>query len=120
LIPSDKRARFADLQRKRRHRTVTSIEFAGRWSLLRTQRGSRLPLTDGPIEKGNSAAVSEKPSSASATPALLSRSARDEAIEAFARVLLRRYGVVFRRLMERESLKVSWFELGRIFRRLEA
>jgi len=27
---------------------------------------------------------------------------RDEAIETFARVLLRRYGVVFRRLLERE------------------
>jgi ATP-dependent Lhr-like helicase len=34
--------------------------------------------------------------------------------------LLRRYGVVFRRLLERESLKVSWFELGRVYRRLEA
>jgi ATP-dependent Lhr-like helicase len=47
-------------------------------------------------------------------------SARDGAIEVFARVLLRRYGVVFRRLLERESLKVSWFELGRLYRRLEA
>jgi ATP-dependent Lhr-like helicase len=45
---------------------------------------------------------------------------REQAIEAFARVLLRRYGVVFRRLLERESLKVSWFELGRFYRRLEA
>jgi len=35
-------------------------------------------------------------------------------------VLLRRYGVVFRRMLERESLRVSWFELGRIYRRLEA
>ena len=46
--------------------------------------------------------------------------AREEAIEAFARALLRRYGVVFRRLLERESLNVSWFELGRVYRRLEA
>ncbi len=38
----------------------------------------------------------------------------------FARVLLRRYGVVFRRLLERESLEVSWFDLGRVYRRLEA
>jgi ATP-dependent Lhr-like helicase len=35
-------------------------------------------------------------------------------------VLLRRYGVVFRRLLERESLAVSWYELGRIYRRWEA
>src|SRR5205823_7419700 len=45
---------------------------------------------------------------------------REEAVETFARVLLRRYGVVFRRLLEREPLKVSWFELGRVYRRLEA
>ena len=45
---------------------------------------------------------------------------RDAAIETFARVLLRRYGVVFRRILERESLNVSWFELIRVYRRLEA
>ena len=45
---------------------------------------------------------------------------RDAAIETFARVLLRRYGVIFRRLLERESLKVSWYELSRVYRRLEA
>src|SRR5205814_6811177 len=44
----------------------------------------------------------------------------DPALETFARVLLRRYGVVFRRLLERESIKVSWYELGRVYRRLEA
>jgi ATP-dependent Lhr-like helicase len=35
-------------------------------------------------------------------------------------VLLHRYGVVFRRLLERESLPVTWYELGRIYRRWEA
>jgi hypothetical protein len=35
-------------------------------------------------------------------------------------VLLRRYGVVFRRLLERESFAATWYELGRIFRRWEA
>jgi len=44
----------------------------------------------------------------------------DESKELFARVLLRRYGIVFRRILERESFQVSWFDLGRIFRRLEA
>jgi ATP-dependent Lhr-like helicase len=33
---------------------------------------------------------------------------------------LRRYGVVFRRLLERESLNVSWYELGQVYRRLES
>jgi ATP-dependent helicase Lhr and Lhr-like helicase len=45
---------------------------------------------------------------------------RDESLELYARTLLRRYGVVFRRMLERESLGVSWFELLRIYRRLEA
>jgi ATP-dependent Lhr-like helicase len=43
-----------------------------------------------------------------------------QAVEAFARILLRRYGIVFRRLLEREALGVSWYELGRVYRRLEA
>src|SRR5206468_3054179 len=45
---------------------------------------------------------------------------RDAAVEKFARALLRRYGVVFRRLLERESFAVTWYELGRIYRRWEA
>ena len=45
---------------------------------------------------------------------------REAAMEKFARVLLRRYGVVFRRLLERESFPVTWYELGRIYRRWEA
>jgi ATP-dependent Lhr-like helicase len=44
----------------------------------------------------------------------------DEAKEVFARVLLRRYGVVFRKLLENEAFQVSWFDMGRILRRLEA
>src|SRR6185369_13302806 len=45
---------------------------------------------------------------------------REAAVEKFARVLLRRYGIVFRRLLERESLPVTWYELVRIYRRWEA
>jgi len=33
---------------------------------------------------------------------------------------LHRYGVVFRRLLERESFPVTWYELGRTYRRWEA
>ena len=35
---------------------------------------------------------------------------RETAAEKFARVLLRRYGVVFRRLLERESFPATWYE----------
>ncbi len=96
LIPSEKRAPFADPERKRRHKVVTSIEFAGRWSLLR------------------------KPAAAPAAQASPNPSASDATVEIFARTLLRRYGVVFRRLLDSESLRVSWYELGRAYRRLEA
>jgi len=41
-------------------------------------------------------------------------------MEKFARVLLRRYGVVSRRLLDRENFAVTWYELGRIYRRWEA
>ena len=97
LVPAEKRAPFADIGRKRHHKTVTSVEFAGRWTLLRK------PASATPDEKNGDGAP-----------------AREEAIEVFARALLRRYGVMFRRLLERESLNVSWFELGRVYRRLEA
>jgi ATP-dependent Lhr-like helicase len=96
LVRSEKRAPFADLERKRRHKAVTSVELGGRWSLLRNL-ASAAGGQDGNPQR-----------------------ARDEAIETFARVLLRRYGVVFRRLLERESIRVTWFELIRVYRRLEA
>jgi ATP-dependent Lhr-like helicase len=43
-----------------------------------------------------------------------------EAAELIAWTLLRRYGVVFRRLLERETLLPPWRDLLRVFRRLEA
>jgi ATP-dependent Lhr-like helicase len=48
------------------------------------------------------------------------RISKDQAIEAFARQLLRRYGVVVRELLARESRAPSWRELVSIYRRLEA
>jgi ATP-dependent helicase Lhr and Lhr-like helicase len=98
LLPQEKRAPFVELERRRRHRPVTSIEFAGRWSLLRTPSRADLKV----VEAGRDTFAS------------------GQAVQAFAWALLRRYGVVFRRLLERESLRVTWFELGRVFRQLEA
>ena len=118
LLPQEKRAPFSDPRRRRRHKTVTSLEFAGRWSLLRR-----------PVKPASGADALEGVASATATVqltnlnrfgAVLQPDGLENAIEAFARTLLRRYGVVFRRLIERESLRVSWYELGRIYRRLEA
>jgi ATP-dependent Lhr-like helicase len=43
-----------------------------------------------------------------------------EAVEIQAWTLLRRYGVVFRRVLAREALAAPWRELVRVYRRLEA
>jgi ATP-dependent Lhr-like helicase len=42
------------------------------------------------------------------------------AVEAVAWTLLRRYGVIFRRLLAREATSVTWRELVHVYRRLEA
>ena len=48
------------------------------------------------------------------------RACEADAIETCARALLRRYGVVFRRLLAREANLASWRDLTRVYRRLEA
>src|SRR5262245_8043506 len=97
LVPSNKRPTFGrNTAKRRRKANLASIEFAGRWSLL--------PRSGGFPAAG--ASNGEDP--------------REAAIEKFARILLRRYGIVFRRLLERESLPITWYELGRVYRRLEA
>jgi ATP-dependent Lhr-like helicase len=45
---------------------------------------------------------------------------RAAAHDMLARALLRRYGVVFRRLIAREATGVAWRDLARVYRRLEA
>ncbi len=45
---------------------------------------------------------------------------KDAAIETQAWTLLRRYGIVFRRLLTRETNAASWRDLTRVYRRLEA
>jgi len=98
LIPSNKRPTFGrNTAKHRRRANLASIEFAGRWSLL-----PRSSCFSAAIDSANGA------------------DGREVAIEKFARVLLRRYGIVFRRSLERESFPITWYELGRIYRRLEA
>ena len=97
LVPSNKRPTLGRNEVKRRRKTnLASIEFAGRWSLLRARVE--------PQPSGNGTETFS----------------HDGALEKFARVLLRRYGVVFRRLLERESLQISWYRLGRVYRHWEA
>ena len=99
LVSSDSFAGLRALitSRKRREklrqyrRPLISMEDAGRWSLPR-----RLPV----------------PENAEALAA--------PAVDHVARVLLRRYGVVFRKLLERESGLPPWRELFYVYRRMEA
>jgi ATP-dependent helicase Lhr and Lhr-like helicase len=93
LVPSDKRRPYAGGRRKRRT-VLFGMEDAGRWALLRPrrERDAGVPTDAGP-----------------------------EAIEHVARTLLRRYGVVFWRVLEREAAWLPpWRDLLRSYRRLEA
>jgi ATP-dependent helicase Lhr and Lhr-like helicase len=90
LTPSNKRTN-ASTKRKRRE-AVYAMSSAGRWSLLSRERKTRN-----------------------------GRETYDpEAVEKIARTLLRRYGVVFKRLLDREGLPLPWRELLKTYHRLEA
>jgi ATP-dependent helicase Lhr and Lhr-like helicase len=108
LVPSAQRPTLGRTAGRQRHKQqhVASIEFAGRWSLLRPSAVAESGPADGEgTEPGSSAD---------------SGAVEEPALELYARVLLHRYGVVFRRLLEREPFQTAWFELGRIYRRWEA
>jgi ATP-dependent Lhr-like helicase len=78
--------------RRRRRSAAFDIEDAGRWALVRRSR-----------------------------PPTAKASGEATAVEHVARALLRRYGVVFWRLLEREAAWLPpWRELLRVYRRLES
>ena len=90
ITPSAKRPKF----HPRRGRSATKIspfDNAGRWSL---------------IEKGEKIQASAKQST--------------EDLDFIAQVLLHRYGVLFRKVLERESNLPPWRDLLRVFWRMEA
>jgi ATP-dependent Lhr-like helicase len=84
LVPSRERRAHP---RHRRRKILSTVEDAGRWSLVRRS----------------------------------SAETAGDAVEHVARALLRRYGVVFWRLIEREAAWLPpWRELLRVYRRLES
>ena len=91
LMDPRRKATTAETRAKRPTRTT-----AGRWSLLNDQPSQHL-------EEAVSAARQT-----------------DAALESFARMLLARYGVLFRDLLARESNAPRWRDLLNIRRRLEA
>jgi ATP-dependent Lhr-like helicase len=76
---------------------------AGRWSLL--------------IQP---AAQPEIPNTAPQAAAIAAAKQREAALDAHARILLGRYGVLFRELLTRESNAPKWRDLVPVLRRLEA
>src|SRR5207247_3929574 len=97
LTPLSKGTHREIEKRRRRQRQVYSMDEAGRWVRLRRAEHEPAAVLNGPV------------------------SAMDrEMIEAVAHKLLQRYGVVFRKLLDRESIGIPWRDLLRVFRRLEA
>ncbi|MGE5089791.1 MAG: ATP-dependent DNA helicase, partial [Candidatus Levyibacteriota bacterium] len=110
LTPSQRRKSLGGVRRHRRG-ALFGIEDAGRWSLTR-----KAPQADG-ATPGNGAA-----GGGGAQRGTQGAPLRDaEALEHVARTLLRRYGVVAWRLLEREAGWIPpWRDLLRVLRRLEA
>jgi ATP-dependent Lhr-like helicase len=95
LVPSSERRPIA-IGRRRRRTASFGMEGAGRWALIRAPR----PAASDPVSV---------------------IAAGQEAIEHVAHALLRRYGVVFWRLLEREAAWLPpWRDLLRVYRRLES
>jgi ATP-dependent Lhr-like helicase len=97
---------------------VTSDSFAGLRALLAPSSGSqrRRRAMSFAMENAGRWALARRPR----TPDNLPKAAA-EASEHLARALLRRYGVVFWRLIEREAAWLPpWRDLLRVYRRLEA
>jgi ATP-dependent Lhr-like helicase len=88
---------------------VTSDGFAGLRMIVRAAAGRR-PVANATAHAGRWSLLRTDQPSAS----------RESAVEAQAWTLLRRYGVVFRRMLLREANAAPWRDLARVYRRLEA
>ena len=98
ITPTNKRPSFGR-QHRRRHRAVTSgssIDDAGRWSIIERAEDEEEDNNYGWMNTDI------------------------ETLTHVAYTLLKRYGVVFRKVLERESALPPWRELLYVYRRMEA
>lgn len=93
LTPGSKKTQAAN--RRKPRQPVYDMASAGRWSILRH-------TAQGPVTSSSQ------------------RVFDPETSEEIAWVLLKRYGVVFKRLLEREGMSIPWRVLLRVYHRLEA
>jgi ATP-dependent Lhr-like helicase len=106
LTPLSKTTHREVEKRRRKRKQFYSMDDAGRWVRLRRDAGKEpapAPSTAAPNGNRSGSLPIDR-----------------EAIEAVAHKLLQRYGVVFRKLLDRESINVPWRDLLRVYRRLEA
>ncbi|HUI59344.1 MAG TPA: hypothetical protein VLX90_03940, partial [Steroidobacteraceae bacterium] len=102
LVPSDRR-RPAAGGRRRRRIALFGMDAAGRWALVRRPQ------------------IAPEGASTDTAARVRARLENDETVEHVARTLLRRWGVVFWRLLAREADWLPpWRELLMCLRRLEA
>ncbi|QBE65981.1 Lhr family helicase [Pseudoduganella lutea] len=112
LVPANKRN---TMDRKRRRGAGPTMEEAGRWAVVRRADGVTI------LERGGAAeAGAEGKSDARPVPGRRPRT-EPATLEHIAMTLLRRYGVMFWHLLEREAAWLpAWRELLPVYHRLEA
>ena len=98
---------------------VSSDSFAGLRALL-VPSDRRRPLGGGYRRRGRIAPFGVETAGRWARTHAKPPIADEQVAETIARQLLRRYGVVFRRLVQRETLLAPWRDILRVYRRLEA
>jgi ATP-dependent helicase Lhr and Lhr-like helicase len=100
---------------------VTSDSFAGLRALLIPSERRR-PVSPGGLRRrrGKVAPFGVETAGRWSRVRAPDHGGEEQVAEAQAWQLLRRYGVVFRRLLERESLLAPWRDVLRVYRRLEA
>ena len=98
---------------------VSSDSFAGLRALL-VPSDRRRPLGGGYRRRGRIAPFGVETAGRWARTHGRPPIAEEQVAEAVAWQLLRRYGVVFRRLLQRETLLAPWRDILRVYRRLEA
>ncbi len=114
MDPRRKSAAIAATPATSLRKRAAARSTAGRWSLL-----SESPTTPGAPRLASETWDSQN-SQATTQAAIIAARQTDAALDAHARILLCRYGVLFRELLAREANAPRWRDLLPILRRLEA
>jgi len=100
LTPGSRKTQAA--ARRKHRQPVYDMASAGRWSIIHRENGNGENRSASTSTRNNQTPIDQ------------------EKAEEIAWTLLKRYGVVFKRLLEREGMNLPWRVLLRIYHRLEA